>query len=99
MHYQLVTVLRWNASPACHCAQVECITSLSVLELYVLIAMHRLEGRQQRLCNFEMVADEYKTLQQQAPGDQWHRRALIRAFQRLLATGDSHVEYFTSTVF
>ena len=65
------------------------MSSLSVLELFVLVAAARLSRRRDRGegVNFEMVWDEYARLGQlRAHADNYCKAAALRAWEQLLAS-------------
>ncbi|KAK9808720.1 hypothetical protein WJX72_002488 [[Myrmecia] bisecta] len=62
------------------------VGSLSVLELYMLVAIQRIRRRGPQACNFEQVFDEYRrSLQLEDHPDKFSRAQAFRAFERLLS--------------
>ncbi|KAJ4709831.1 Origin of replication complex subunit 4 [Melia azedarach] len=63
----------------------ECIKDCSVLELYILVCMKRLEVKEQTSYNFISVMKEYKSIHDsfQTP-DYYSRNVCLRAFENLL---------------
>ncbi|GAQ80948.1 hypothetical protein KFL_000670060 [Klebsormidium nitens] len=64
--------------------RVESIRGLSVLELYLLIAMKRLEEKERDKYNFNMVFAEYQELRLYNTADVYSRGVSLRAFQHLV---------------
>ena len=75
--------------------QADMVSSCSVLELFILVAMYRIKRRGHDSANFEMVHDEYcKLMDQGSTGDKRSKAAALRAFERLIAS--SLVSYVDS---
>ncbi|KAK7269823.1 hypothetical protein RIF29_22577 [Crotalaria pallida] len=64
----------------------ECIRNCSILELYILVCMRRLEVKEQSLCNFNSVMKEYKSIQDSfhQSSDNYARNVCLRAFEHLI---------------
>ena len=71
--------------------QVEAVKSLSVLELFLLVAFARLRRKGQESPNFEMAFDEYSNLRRggsyKGVDDTAPRSSAFRAFERLISGG------------
>ncbi len=64
------------------------VAGLSVLEMYMLVAVLRLGRKGHAACNFEQAMEEYGLLNQMQRHADAHPRPLaLRAFERLLAHG------------
>jgi hypothetical protein len=67
------------------------ISSLSILEVFILVALQRLKKQSREEANFEMVWKEYSRLQEcsrdASVDSTYSRRAAFRAFERLLGVG------------
>eukprot|EP00798_Chlamydomonas_sp_ICE-L_P030296 gene30297-35284_t len=69
-----------------HDGQSGVIADLSVLQLFLLVAMHRLETKSQLVFNFEMVFDEYRSMRVSSREQfDFQKPASLRAFQELRA--------------
>ncbi|KAK9866078.1 hypothetical protein WJX84_011676 [Apatococcus fuscideae] len=67
-------------------SQARMVAGLSVLEMYMLVAVLRLTRKGQLPCNFEQAMEEYGLLNQMQRHPDAHPRPLaLRAFERLLA--------------
>ncbi|RHN82344.1 putative origin recognition complex subunit 4, P-loop containing nucleoside triphosphate hydrolase [Medicago truncatula] len=66
--------------------KLECLkTDCSVLELYILVSMKRLEVKEKSLCNFNAVMKEYKNIHDSfQTSDYYARNVCLRAFEHLL---------------
>ncbi|KAJ6910715.1 origin recognition complex subunit 4 family protein [Populus alba x Populus x berolinensis] len=63
----------------------ECIKDCSILELYILVCMKRLEIREQNSYNFSSVMKEYKSVHDSFPtSDYYAQNVCLRAFEHLL---------------
>ncbi|KAF9677392.1 hypothetical protein SADUNF_Sadunf08G0102800 [Salix dunnii] len=63
----------------------ECIKDCSILELYILVCMKRLEVREQNSYNFSSVMKEYKRVHDSFPtSDYYAQNVCLRAFEHLL---------------
>ncbi|XP_011022840.1 PREDICTED: origin recognition complex subunit 4 isoform X1 [Populus euphratica] len=63
----------------------ECIKDCSILELYILVCMKRLEIREQNSYNFSSVMKEYKSIHDSFPtSDYYAQNVCLRAFEHLL---------------
>lgn len=63
----------------------EALQNLSVLELYLLVCMKRLESKEQEVCNFTIVFEEYQHLQEtHKTSDHYSREIALRAFEHLM---------------
>ncbi|XP_048229394.1 origin of replication complex subunit 4 isoform X2 [Ricinus communis] len=63
----------------------ECIRDCSILELYLLVCMKRLEVKEQSSYNFNSVMKEYKSIHDSfQTSDYYARNVCLRAFERLL---------------
>ena len=84
----LVVVVRLHLilSTSKSCAQVDAVRGLSVLELYMLVAVARLQRRGAAGgASFECAFAEYSALQRlHRTADAYGRAAALRAFERLL---------------
>ena len=66
--------------------QARMVAGLSVLEMYMLVAVLRLTRKGQLPCKFEQAMEEYGLLNQMQRHPDAHPRPLaLRAFERLLA--------------
>ncbi|KAL9401777.1 hypothetical protein Peur_005626 [Populus x canadensis] len=66
----------------------ECIKDCSILELYILVCMKRLEIREQNSYNFSSVMKEYKSIHDSFPtSDYYAQNVCLRAFEHLLQRG------------
>ncbi|KAF3431955.1 hypothetical protein FNV43_RR26691 [Rhamnella rubrinervis] len=65
--------------------KLECIKDCSILELYILVCMKRLETKEQNSYNFNAVMKEYKSIHDsfQTP-DYYAHNVCLRAFEHLL---------------
>lgn len=65
--------------------KLECIKNCSILELYILVCMKRLEVKEQSLCNFNSVMKEYKSIHDSfRTPDYCVRNVCLRAFEHLI---------------
>ncbi|CAL5419288.1 unnamed protein product [Camellia sinensis] len=65
--------------------KVECLKDCSVLELYILVCMRRLEVKEQESYNFNSVMKEYKSIHDTfQTSDYYARNVCLRAFEHLL---------------
>ncbi|KAK7343442.1 hypothetical protein VNO77_12191 [Canavalia gladiata] len=65
--------------------KLECIRNCSILELYILVCMKRLEVKEQSLCNFNSVMKEYKNIHDSfQTSDYYARNVCLRAFEHLI---------------
>ncbi|XP_057423145.1 origin of replication complex subunit 4 isoform X2 [Lotus japonicus] len=65
--------------------KLECLKSCSILELYILVCMKRLEVKEQSLCNFNAVMKEYKSVHDSfKTADYYARNVCLRAFEHLI---------------
>ncbi|CAK7326671.1 unnamed protein product [Dovyalis caffra] len=63
----------------------ECIKDCSILEIYILICMKRLEIKEQNSYNFISVMKEYKSIHDSFPtSDYYAQNVCLRAFEHLL---------------
>ncbi|XP_065881659.1 origin of replication complex subunit 4 isoform X1 [Euphorbia lathyris] len=63
----------------------ECIQDCSILELYILVCMKRLEVKEQNSYNFNSVMKEYKNIHDSfQTSDCYAQNVCLRAFERLL---------------
>ncbi|KAG2709466.1 hypothetical protein I3843_05G219700 [Carya illinoinensis] len=64
--------------------KLECITDCSILELYILVCMKRLEVKEQNSYNFNSVMTEYKSIHDTfQTSDYYARNVCLRAFEHL----------------
>ncbi|KAG0602491.1 hypothetical protein M758_10G017800 [Ceratodon purpureus] len=83
----LLTVADFKAANASLYPQFkrEALQGLSVLELYLLVCMKRLESKEQETYNFTIVFEEYQHLQEtHKTSDHYSREIALRAFEHLL---------------
>ncbi|XP_061351413.1 origin of replication complex subunit 4 [Gastrolobium bilobum] len=65
--------------------KLECLRNCSILELYILVCMKRLEVKEQSLCNFNSVMKEYKSIHDSFRTSDYHaRNVCLRAFEHLI---------------
>ncbi|KAE8684765.1 Origin of replication complex subunit 4 [Hibiscus syriacus] len=65
--------------------KLECIRDCSILELYMLVCMKRLEVKEQNSYNFYTVMTEYKTIHDSSQtSDNYAANVCLRAFEHLL---------------
>ncbi|KAL9453329.1 hypothetical protein AB3S75_009017 [Citrus x aurantiifolia] len=65
--------------------KLECIKDCSILELYILVCMKRLEVKEQNSYNFNSVMKEYKSIHDSfQTSDYYSRNVCLRAFEHLL---------------
>ncbi|KAL2559747.1 origin recognition complex subunit 4 [Forsythia ovata] len=65
--------------------KLEALKDCSVLELYILVCMKRLEAKEQELRNFNSIMKEYKSIHDTFPtSDYYARNVCLRAFEHLL---------------
>ncbi|KAI8031391.1 Origin of replication complex subunit 4 [Camellia lanceoleosa] len=65
--------------------KVECLKDCSVLELYILVCMRRLEVKEQESYNFNSVMKEYKRMHDSFQTTGYYaRNVCLRAFEHLL---------------
>ncbi|XP_027364773.1 origin of replication complex subunit 4 [Abrus precatorius] len=65
--------------------KLECLRNCSILELYILVCMKRLEVKEQSLCNFNSVMKEYKSIHDSfQTSDYYARNVCLRAFEHLI---------------
>lgn len=65
--------------------KMECLKDCSVLELYILVCMKRLEVKEQDSYNFNSVMTEYKSIHDSfQTSDHYARNVCLRAFEHLL---------------
>ncbi|KAL2559740.1 origin recognition complex subunit 4 [Forsythia ovata] len=65
--------------------KVEALKDCSILELYILVCMKRLEAKEQELRNFNSIMKEYKSIHDTFPtSDYYARNVCLRAFEHLL---------------
>ncbi|RDX71827.1 Origin of replication complex subunit 4 [Mucuna pruriens] len=64
--------------------KLECLINCSILELYILVCMKRLEAKEQSLCNFNAVMKEYKSVHDYFQTDYYARNVCLRAFEHLI---------------
>ncbi|KAH6822468.1 origin recognition complex subunit 4 [Perilla frutescens var. hirtella] len=68
--------------------KLEALKDCSVLELYVLVCMKRLEVKELQLCNFNSIMKEYKSIHDSfKTSDHYARNVCLRAFEHLLERG------------
>ncbi|KAL6186524.1 hypothetical protein ACLB2K_042644 [Fragaria x ananassa] len=68
--------------------KMECIKDCSILELYLLICMKRLEVKEQNSYNFTAVMKEYKCVHDSfQTSDYYAKNVCLRAFEHLLQRG------------
>ncbi|KAL6566363.1 origin recognition complex subunit 4 [Orobanche gracilis] len=66
----------------------EALKDCSILELYILVCMKRLEVKELELCNFNSVMKEYKSIHDNFKTSDYHgRNVCLRAFEHLLERG------------
>ncbi|GAX83598.1 hypothetical protein CEUSTIGMA_g11023.t1 [Chlamydomonas eustigma] len=74
-----------------HTSQRDMLMGLSVLQLFLVVSLYRLLAKGQEVVNFEMVYDEYRSLQGglSATDQQykWSKETALRAFQGLALCG------------
>ncbi|GFR42544.1 hypothetical protein Agub_g3451 [Astrephomene gubernaculifera] len=71
-------------------ALFEAVKGLPVLSLVLLVAAHRLQRKGQPLCNFEMVWDEYRSIQGGRGAIAFDKKAAAAAWQGLPLSGLAH---------
>ncbi|KAI3453082.1 hypothetical protein Pfo_009745 [Paulownia fortunei] len=65
--------------------KLEALKDCSILELYILVCMKRLEVKELELCNFNSVMKEYKSIHDTfQTSDYYARNVCLRAFEHLL---------------
>ncbi|KAL3510667.1 hypothetical protein ACH5RR_030068 [Cinchona calisaya] len=65
--------------------KLECLKDCSILELYILVCMKRLEVREQEVCNFNSIMEEYKSIHDSFQTSDYYARTVCRrAFEHLL---------------
>ncbi|KAM7518930.1 hypothetical protein LguiB_017892 [Lonicera macranthoides] len=65
--------------------KLECLKDCSILELYILVCMKRLEVKEQESYNFNSVMKEYKNIHDSfQTSDYYARNVCLRAFEHLL---------------
>ncbi|KAG8382835.1 hypothetical protein BUALT_Bualt05G0119700 [Buddleja alternifolia] len=65
--------------------KLEALKDCSVLELYILVCMKRLEVKELELCNFNSIMKEYKSIHDAfQTSDYYARNVCLRAFEHLL---------------
>ncbi|PON38385.1 Origin recognition complex subunit [Trema orientale] len=65
--------------------KLECIKDCSVLELYILVCMRRLEIKEQNSYNFNSIMKEYKSVHDSCQtSDYYAQNVCLRAFEHLL---------------
>ncbi|KAK4423513.1 Origin of replication complex subunit [Sesamum alatum] len=65
--------------------KMEGLKDCSVLELYILVCMRRLEVKELELCNFNSIMKEYKSIHDAfQTSDYYARNVCLRAFEHLL---------------
>ncbi|KAL6577622.1 origin recognition complex subunit 4 [Orobanche minor] len=65
--------------------KLEALKDCSILELYILVCMKRLEVKEVELCNFNSVMKEYKSIHDNfQTSDYYARNVCLRAFEHLL---------------
>ncbi|KAL8491631.1 hypothetical protein ACS0TY_023285 [Phlomoides rotata] len=65
--------------------KLEALKDCSILELYILVCMKRLEVKELELCNFNSVMKEYESIHNTfQTSDRYARNVCLRAFEHLL---------------
>ncbi|XP_019164836.1 PREDICTED: origin of replication complex subunit 4 [Ipomoea nil] len=65
--------------------KLECLKDCSILELYILVCLRRLEANEQETCNFNSIMKEYKIVHDSfKTSDYYARDVCLRAFEHLL---------------
>ncbi|KAK3003397.1 hypothetical protein RJ639_019392, partial [Escallonia herrerae] len=65
--------------------KLECLKDCSILELYILVCMKRLEVKEQESYNFNAVMKEYRSIHESfQTSDHYSRSVCLRAFEHLL---------------
>ncbi|CAA0839835.1 origin recognition complex subunit 4 [Striga hermonthica] len=65
--------------------KLEALKDCSILELYILVCMKRLEVKELELCNFNSIMKEYKSVHDTfQTSDYYARNVCLRAFEHLL---------------
>ncbi|XP_051144473.1 origin of replication complex subunit 4 isoform X2 [Andrographis paniculata] len=65
--------------------KLEALKDRSVLELYILVCMKRLEVKEVEMCNFNTIMKEYKSIHDTfQTSDYYARNVCLRAFEHLL---------------
>ncbi|XP_071927426.1 origin of replication complex subunit 4-like [Coffea arabica] len=65
--------------------KLECLKDCSILELYILVCMKRLEVREHETCNFNSIMKEYKSIHDSFQTTDYYARDVCRrAFEHLL---------------
>lgn len=65
--------------------KLECLKDCSILELYILVCVKRLEVREQETCNFNSIMKEYKIIHDSFQTTDYYARDVCRrAFEHLL---------------
>ncbi|XP_057810711.1 origin of replication complex subunit 4 isoform X2 [Salvia miltiorrhiza] len=68
--------------------KLEALKDCSVLELYLLVCMKRLEVKELESCNFNSIMKEYKSIHDSfKTSDYYARNVCLRAFEHLLQRG------------
>ncbi|KAK6921667.1 Orc1-like, AAA ATPase domain [Dillenia turbinata] len=64
--------------------KLECVQDCSILELYILVCMQRLEVKEQNSYNFNSIMKEYKSIHSSfQTSDHYARNVCLRAFEHL----------------
>lgn len=75
--YALATIQRQS--------KLDCLKDCSILELYLMVCMKRLEVKEQETYNFNSVMKEYKSIHESfQTSDNYSRNVCLRAFEHLL---------------
>ncbi|KAJ0666064.1 putative origin recognition complex subunit 4, P-loop containing nucleoside triphosphate hydrolase [Helianthus annuus] len=65
--------------------KLDCLKDCSILELYIMVCMRRLEFKEQESYNFNSIMKEYKTIYDSVQNvDNYSRNVCLRAFEHLL---------------
>ncbi|WMV28306.1 hypothetical protein MTR67_021691 [Solanum verrucosum] len=81
----IVTTVVKGALKACLSPEMRRKTYCSILELYILVCLRRLEGKEQETTNFNSVMKEYKDVHNSfQTTDYYARNVCLRAFEHLL---------------
>ncbi|KAK3161591.1 hypothetical protein QOZ80_1BG0079070 [Eleusine coracana subsp. coracana] len=72
-------------SPMQRQPKMDSLQDLSILELYILVCMHRLEDKEQSSYNFTSIMKEYRSIQEAyKTSDKYASTVCFRAFEHLL---------------
>ncbi|VAH63203.1 unnamed protein product [Triticum turgidum subsp. durum] len=82
---QFASISSCNNAIASHPCHQILMPDLSILELYILVCMNRLEDKEQKSYNFNTIIKEYKSIQDAyKTSDKYATTVCFRAFEHLL---------------